>query len=71
MDKLEVQRVIGIHLDMYLPARAFEEDFDLKDEPKAVKIEAEAIETLRSIKEEDEEEEVLVDISTMKAEVRL
>lgn len=70
LDKLEVQRIISVHLGMYLPSREPDSDTDRKLDAE-VKVEITEIETLKSIKEEDEEEETLVDIQAIKAEVNL
>jgi hypothetical protein len=72
--KLDVQRVVGIHLDMYLPKPSAHDASEIGNgpEPKpqtaVVKDEEEdKSEILRSIKEEDEEdEETLVDINEIK-----
>jgi hypothetical protein len=72
--KLDVQRVVGIHLDMYLskPPVHGASDVENETEPKpqtalAKDEEEDKSEILRSIKEEDEEdEETLVDINEVK-----
>lgn len=73
--KLVVQRVVGIHLDMYLPKpspHSTTSEVENKTGPKpptavAKDEEEDKSEILRSIKEEDEEdEETLVDINEIK-----
>ena len=72
MCKLDVQRVVGIHLDMYLPKRpmigaASSDNIEKRQEEVAKAEEEDKSEILRSIKEEDEEdEETLVDINEIK-----
>jgi hypothetical protein len=62
--KLEVQRVVGVHLDLYLPRAPPDEISSTKGEQ-----ENEKAEVLRSIKEEDEDEDTLVDIGEVKLKV--
>jgi hypothetical protein len=69
LDKLDVQRIVGIHLDMYLPTLATRPD-PISEHREIVKVEHVELELLRSIKEEDEDEETLVDILDIKAEIR-
>lgn len=69
LDKLDVQRVVGIHLDMYLPAQQPDIGFKIELQGE-IKVEYEEVETLKSIKEEDEDEETLIDVPDIKAEVR-
>jgi hypothetical protein len=72
--KLDVQRIVGTHLDMYLPKPPVHcaSDVENETEPKpqtAVTNDGgeDKSEILRSIKEEDEEdEETLVDINEVK-----
>ena len=70
--KLDVQRVVGIHLDLYLPKRpmvgaASSVNIEKLHEGAAKDEEEDKSEILRSIKEEDEEdEETLVDINEVK-----
>ena len=70
--KLDVQRVVGIHLDMYLPKRpmdsaASSDNIEKPQEEVAKAEEEDKSEILRSIKEEDEEDaETLVDINEVK-----
>jgi hypothetical protein len=70
--KLEVQRIVGIHLGMYLPPSPDGDEFptdESADKPIVVdrpKLEREDTEALRSIKEEDEDEDTLVDIGDTK-----
>jgi len=70
--KLDVQRVVGIHLDLYLPERpmvgaASSVNIEKLHEGAAKDEEEDKSEILRSIKEEDEEdEETLVDINEVK-----
>ena len=72
--KLDVQRVVGIHLDMYLPKPSARDASEVENEPVpkpqaavAKDEEEDKSEILRSIKEEDEEdEETLVDINEIK-----
>ena len=73
--KLDVQRIVGIHLDMYLPKPSthgttseVENETGPKPQIAVAKDEEEdKSEILRSIKEEDEEdEETLVDINEIK-----
>jgi hypothetical protein len=52
--KLEVQRVVGIHLELYLPKFPVSTQESVKDE-KYQELD-EKLEILRSIKEEDEDE---------------
>lgn len=72
MCKLDVQRVVGIHLDMYLPKRSMDgaassDNIEKPQEEAAKDEEEDKSEILRSIKEEDEEdEETLVDINEIK-----
>lgn len=72
MCKLDVQRVVGIHLDMYLPKRSMDgaassDNIEKPQEEVAKDEEEDKSEILRSIKEEDEEdEETLVDINEVK-----
>lgn len=61
--KLEVQRIVGVHLGMYLPSVADDnsstnEIGDKLNGTERAKFEREDTEVLRSIKEEDEEEEI-------------
>jgi hypothetical protein len=75
--KLHVQRIVGVHLDMYLPKSPVNGVADLPGETKEPKPEEEVVkeeedksEILRSIKEEDEEdEETLVDINEIKPKI--
>jgi len=73
--KLDVQRIVGIHLDMYLPKPSphgtiSEVGNEPEPKPQAAVTkdeEEDKSEILRSIKEEDEEdEETLVDINEVK-----
>jgi hypothetical protein len=69
--KLDVQRVVGIHVGMYtLPTSEPEVTAETEPDKPIVdqkpKFEREDTEVLRSIKEEDEEEETLVDICDTK-----
>lgn len=68
LDKLEVQRIVGIHLDMYLPTTSPPTMIETTELLVQTKLEYEETETLRSIKEEDEDEETLVDIRDIKSE---
>lgn len=70
LDKLEVQRIVGTHLGMYLPTQSPDVKIETKIQVET-KVEYEETETLRSIKEEDEDEETLVDIQEIKSEARL
>lgn len=71
--KLEVQRIIGVHLEMYLPIPQPAPSGETNDAKPGIvietKIEYEEVETLRSIKEEDEDEETLVEIETFKTKI--
>jgi hypothetical protein len=72
--KLDVQRIVGIHLDMYLPKPSVDGTSEVENEPEpkpqtavAKDEEEDKSEILKSIKEEDEEdEETLVDINEIK-----
>jgi hypothetical protein len=73
--KVQVQRVVGTHLDMYLPQppTGIAPDLEKKEEKVPLEevtkeeLEEDKSEILRSIKEEDEEdEETLVDINEIK-----
>jgi hypothetical protein len=69
--KLDVQRVVGIHVGMYTPPTSEPESAAEAEPDKPIvdqrpKFEREDTEILRSIKEEDEEEETLVDICDAK-----
>jgi len=72
--KLDVQRVVGIHLEMYLPKASARDASEAENEPEpkpqtavAKDEEEDKSDILRSIKEEDEEdEETLVDINEIK-----
>lgn len=59
-----------MHLEMYLPSQSPRVTIETKIQVET-KVEYEETETLRSIKEEDEDEETLVDIQEIKSEARI
>lgn len=71
--KLEVQRIVGVHLEMYLPQSSCATQDAVEDE-KLLELD-DKLEILRSIKEEDEggsgSEDTLVDIGDIKPKAEL